>query len=534
MGRSDGNKGDDSYYNNSTPDYTACIYQWGSFYLAEDTQGNKLSAPVTDFFICATACNTYCAAQGGGTVRVLRGSYNITSDTVNLSAVNTIWKLKGATITRSVNYTGTSKAIFNITASGVEIHDGTLVDSVQVTNTKIIVSQPTSNIENIGIYRTIMTTPGYQAIVISATTANTISGIMIDGVIINETKNSGAGIVIGKGAGSATVQNCRIIDPGHTAIDIWGCNEYIKALNNYIDKTTNTNGIGIACTNYRDSDTETGSCKEIIISGNRFKGAIQYDNILIHGAAEKVIVQSNFMTNVSGRYGVNITFHDLDTDRYAREVLVLDNIIANTGGAGISVVSSATITFQAFKISGNSISNVIGNGIDLTSGVQNAIVSGNMIYAPGQDAAANRCGIRLRLCIDTLVYGNQIFCDSDADFSILETSDATSARNRIFDNWVNLDISTNAATTKVYQNQGWVTENKGTGSITSAATSATVTHGLNYTPDPGEITINFTENPTVASTIWYLSNIGATTFDINVAVAPGASNLDFAWSVRRI
>jgi len=177
---------------------------------------------------------------------------------------------------------------------------------------------------------------------------------------------------------------------------------------------------------------------------------------------------------------------------------------------------------------------VSSNGIDLTSAVQNAIVSGNMIWNPGQDAAANRCGIRLRICIDTLVYGNQIFCDADSDFSILETSDATSARNRIFDNWVNLDISTNAATTKVYQNQGWVTEANGTGSIASGATTAIITHGLNFTPVASEINIVFTENPSnTAGTIW-VDTITSTQFTVNCENDPGASNLDFGWSCRKI
>lgn len=401
------------------PDYNAIIYASGSTYYAADFRGNTLSVS-SDFFVVCTAALLYCSTHAGGVIRVAAGAYNITSDTVNVNVANVKITGKGATITRSVNYTGSSKAIFNITASYVEIEDLTLTDSVQVTATKIIISQPSSDIENITIKNVTLNTPGYQAIVISATTANTISGIMIDGVIVNETKNSGAGIVIGKGAGSATIQNCRLIECGHSPIDVWGCNQYVKVLNNYIDKTTNTNGIGIAVTNYRDSDTEVGTCKEINISGNRFRGVVQYDAIMIHGEAQKVIVEKNFIVDAAGRHGINITFHDLTTDRYAREVWVRGNVIRGVGGSGVGIVSSSAITFQAFEVCNNFIQEVDGDGINLTSNVYYANVHHNMIWNPGQAQAADASGIRVRISAYNTVHDNVIVGDADMIYSLYE------------------------------------------------------------------------------------------------------------------
>lgn len=81
---------------------------------------------------------------------------------------------------------------------------------------------------------------------------------------------------------------------------------------------------------------------------------------------------------------------------------------------------------------------------------------------------------------------------------------------------------------------GLMTESKGTGSIANGATSAWVTHALNYTPVPGEMTVIFTENPTNTPGATFITNTNSTHFLVNVENDPGASNLDFSWAVRRV
>jgi hypothetical protein len=94
-----------------------------------------------------------------------------------------------------------------------------------------------------------------------------------------------------------------------------------------------------------------------------------------------------------------------------------------------------------------------------------------------------------------------------------------------------------SGTTRVWRNYGehaYVTENAGTGTINNGGTSATVTHGLSYTPARADITITLGENPTNTPGAIWVDTIGATTFQVNCENDPGASNLDFSWSVRKV
>lgn len=78
-------------------------------------------------------------------------------------------------------------------------------------------------------------------------------------------------------------------------------------------------------------------------------------------------------------------------------------------------------------------------------------------------------------------------------------------------------------------NQGFVTENSGTATISSGSTSVTVSHGLNVTPTADDISVSFAESPTTDQGNWWISSITSTQFTINVRNDPGASNLDLAW-----
>lgn len=73
----------------------------------------------------------------------------------------------------------------------------------------------------------------------------------------------------------------------------------------------------------------------------------------------------------------------------------------------------------------------------------------------------------------------------------------------------------------------------GTATITSTNTSVSVTHGAGYTPSSSDITVTPTNNPTNDPGWFWISSIGATTFDINVRSDPGASGATFAWRVDR-
>ena len=83
----------------------------------------------------------------------------------------------------------------------------------------------------------------------------------------------------------------------------------------------------------------------------------------------------------------------------------------------------------------------------------------------------------------------------------------------------------------IWGNVGHVTENAGTGSITSGATTDVITHGCNDTPVAADIQITLTENPTNTPGAIWVDTITSTQFTVNCENDPGASNLDFSWKI---
>lgn len=72
----------------------------------------------------------------------------------------------------------------------------------------------------------------------------------------------------------------------------------------------------------------------------------------------------------------------------------------------------------------------------------------------------------------------------------------------------------------------------GTGSIASAATSTTITHGLPTTPTINDIRITPTGTTTSNCGIWYIDTITSTQFNVNTKAAPGASTFAFSWAAE--
>jgi hypothetical protein len=79
---------------------------------------------------------------------------------------------------------------------------------------------------------------------------------------------------------------------------------------------------------------------------------------------------------------------------------------------------------------------------------------------------------------------------------------------------------------KIYKNEGYVTENSGTATIASGATSIVVTHGLATTPTRVYLTPT---NSMGNATKFYAGNLTTTQFTIYVDVDPGATTATFNW-----
>ena len=87
------------------------------------------------------------------------------------------------------------------------------------------------------------------------------------------------------------------------------------------------------------------------------------------------------------------------------------------------------------------------------------------------------------------------------------------------------------ATVRLKDNDGFATQAKGTGSVGSATTSVTITHGLAMTPLASDIVL--TAN---SATPVFLdpASITSTQFTVHTASAPGGSGAPFAWQVRSL
>lgn len=79
--------------------------------------------------------------------------------------------------------------------------------------------------------------------------------------------------------------------------------------------------------------------------------------------------------------------------------------------------------------------------------------------------------------------------------------------------------------------EGGQIDYKGTGTITAAATNVAITHGCGFTPTISQIHITPSINTTTPVGLIWVDNIGGTTFQVNVAVAPGVSTFTFGWRV---
>jgi len=122
------------------------------------------------------------------------------------------------------------------------------------------------------------------------------------------------------------------------------------------------------------------------------------------------------------------------------------------------------------------------------------------------------------------ILGNDVYTNLGTGVGVLETG--TSNSNVISDSNVGAsNMTLIGAATIAKGNQGYKTRNSGTADVLSGQTSATVSHGLNRTPLNGEVIVNPRFNP---GSHYWVDNLTATTFRINMASAPG-SNMGFNW-----
>lgn len=177
--------------------------------------------------------------------------------------------------------------------------------------------------------------------------------------------------------------------------------------------------------------------------------------------------------------------------------------------------------------------NITGSMVNLNSTPSEVIVSANKMR--GLASGTSGTGITLAAGgMGLIVTSNRIY---NLVTGITCALDAGTYTNIIADN--DLRGNTTAMTVsvltavKLRNNLGFLTENSGTATITAAATSVTVTHGLAITPRLQDISVTLTEVATTNDIgTWAVDTVTATTFRIACRAAPGATVATFAWQIN--
>ena len=308
--------------------------------------------------------------------------------------------------------------------------------------------------------------------------------------------------------------------------------------NNYIqrfeDSSIGGNHYGIALNKKAADPLDSAPDNNLIISNNKIL---------------------NFKAGIfvgEGAHGWEITGNTITSDIYgvlsepnSYDIKVQDNIIAATRAVW---------------------------ALNTEPGVSNWLISGNEIKGNGSDDNIGIYGIiRDSTIANNSVQLTNVISPNNANYFIYweNTTGSKSTRNRIINNIVSQignsggqvgvfynganyqdnayveNTFHNFATTEIFvpnlsshandriqRNLGFITENRGATIIAGGTQSVTVSHGLDYTPEPEDITI--TPAGSLNGNPYYVAAIGSSSFDIQlVAPLPPTDSVRFVWQVNR-
>jgi len=346
------------------------------------------------------------------------------------------------------------------------------------------------------------------------------------GIVNNRVSNASSGITIDRGSNNSFVVGNVVSDNTFYGVTLYNTDKIVI-------KDNISNEI---CVEYS---------RDILIAGN-----------VIVGGDEGV-----FLTYKAGVYNERITIMDnlieavtyrgifVDDGACPAGLIIVGNSIYNPGLHGIRV----NVNNKHLIVSGNYVREAGGNGIDVRSSTaillgnrieysqnhgiyaydnMHGIIAYNFLYNQSQANDNTYDGILLNDVNDARIIGNTVFDDGTnrSRYGINEAGGSSADNNIIaFNRCVGqrtLTINRQGANTRIKDNLGYTTENSGTATITSGTTSVSVTHSLD-SATPATVQVSPIEDIGNAS-YWYVSNIGATTFDINLSADPG-KDVDFHW-----
>ncbi len=481
---------------------------------------------VNDNVIFQTAINALPAS--GGKISVLGGTYSF-STTINLRSnvylegvgSGTIIRIANATNINAVTLSGTA----NVTIANLAV-DGNKANN-PVSGTGVLLTGAGTNgclltrvfahdfiLDNLSIESTV---DGVNTIRDCASQSAGRDGVSLGGAysrVINTSSNSngrfgfipaGSGIVLespyaanntGQGIYATGAVGVKITDP--------------IILNNV--------GGGIKL---------TGSPKSTITNPTAIGNG--HPNIAVHFSSDNSSVVGGF---VSFSLGDGVDIHKssgVSVESVTSQFNVGEGFTADSASPLCSFVGNHAVFngLNGFHISKSRYSRVVGN-----EARNNGTVAANTYDGISLQGDATPV---TGLVTYNIIEGNTAIDDQGigaTQRSGIRESVAGANYNLITNNQVSGNIGTQiykvGADTSVNHNSGFVTENKGTGTIITGGTSVVVNHGLNITPVVGDIWVTPTSIMGNASYL-YVDTYTSANFTAHSNVDPATANITFAW-----
>ena len=296
---------------------------------------------------------------------------------------------------------------------------------------------------------------------------------------------------------------------------------------NILKNVTSTGDEGYAIVTGYDADN-------ITIAGNNISGASRGIANHIGGGttSDDHVIINNVLRDSPDAVDYAIKLQDSGH-------IVMGNRITNWDADAINLSGTTNSIISNNVISG--IDAGFGVGINVGTGVQNVTIENNTIYDLGT-VAQKGWGIRILADGDVtgvVIRNNRIY-DSGAGvqgYGIFLQGVTATSEVQIEGNYLegNIDAaltptSALSSTVKAIRNRGFTTESSGTATVDDGDTFVDISHGLDTTPAIGDIKVTPTNDLGTAAKFW-ISDVGASTFRINVDADPGAVTATFSWSI---
>ncbi|MDO8750295.1 MAG: hypothetical protein Q7K03_04015 [Dehalococcoidia bacterium] len=201
------------------------------------------------------------------------------------------------------------------------------------------------------------------------------------------------------------------------------------------------------------------------------------------------------------------------------DINLINNTIDVKDGGSVETAIRSWQGFSGINIQNNVITAAGPIANVIRSASSHSLISGNIIRP--WDGAPNP---GLLITAGTTTLSDNLIANTDIVLNDTEATGEVVIRDNILDG---VTITNTAGKLKVSHNTGYTTESSGTATVANGATAVVVNHGMVAAPTRVQLTPS--NNPANAIAWYWISNLTATQFTINVNTNPGATGVIFSW-----